>query len=149
MEEEGHGAKLRDALVTIPVVWVILILAGLSGAWLQPSLGGAALSIVVCIGLLFVWGQWTGPGRRTILGVYLLAGLLYPVMLLALFFSVASPSILGPYEWLGAGFSIGVQARGGADTPFEFYIVPMMLNLFAPILVMGTLRAWLRGDLTT
>lgn len=148
MEEHALGSRLRDALLTMPVVWAILILAGLSGAWLQPSLGGASLSIIVCVGLLFAWGQWTGPGRRTILGIYLLAGLLYPVMLLALLFSASSPTVLRPYEWLGAGFSIGFQVRGGADTPFEFYIVPMMLNLFVPILAMGTLRAWLRGDLT-
>jgi hypothetical protein len=149
MEEETRGSKLRSALVTIFAVWVILILAGLSGAGLQPSIGGGTISIAVCIGLLFAWGQWTAPGRRTILGVYLLAGLLYPVMLLTLLFTASSPSDLRPYAWLGAGLNVGFQPHGGADTPFEFYVVPMVLNLIGPILVMGTLRAWLRGDLTT
>ena len=145
MDEETLGSKVRDALFTVPVVWLILILAGMAGARLQPSLGGAALSVSVCVGLLLAWAHWTGPGRRTAFPVYLLAGLLYPILTMALLLSVptqASESV----HWLFAGMTIGWQVEGGPDAPFEYYLVPLVLNLFGPILLVGLIRSWLRGD---
>jgi hypothetical protein len=148
MVEEARGSKLGDALVTIPAVWLILILAGLSGGWLQPSIGGAMVSVGVCIGLLFAWGRWTGPGRRTVLGVYLLAGLLYFILVLALVLST-HPDLIGDgISLFSAGLGIGFMPTGGPDMPGEYYFFPLLLNLFGPILAMGALRIWARGDLT-
>lgn len=145
MNGETFGLKLRDALLTIPAVWLILILAGMSGARLQPSLAGAALSVAVCVGLLLAWGHWAGPGRRTALPVYLLAGLLYPILSMALLLSVPTQATES-VQWLFAGMALGYQPGGGPDTPLEYSIIPMLLNLFGPILLMGLLRSLVRRD---
>jgi hypothetical protein len=146
---EDRPSKLADALTTIPVVWLSLIVAGLSGGWLQPSIAGALVSVVVCIGLLFAWGNWTGPGRRTTLPIFLLAGLLYLALAMALLLSAHPELYTEATTWLCAGLTVGFMPSGGADTPLEYYIFPMLLNLFGPIVVMGTLRAWMRGDFRT
>jgi hypothetical protein len=145
MDGETLGSKVRDALVTIPAIWVILILAGLSGAKLQPGLPGAALSLAVCVGLLFAWGHWTGPGRRTALPVYLLAGLLYPALAVAFVLALPTELSMGALDWVAAGMAVGFQPASGPDAPGEFYLLPIALNLFGPILAMGLLRHWARS----
>lgn len=149
MHEETHGSKLKDALITMLAVWLCLIAAGLAGARWQPGPVGAVISITVCVGLLYAWGQWSGPGRRTALLIYLLAGLLYPVLTIVALLALPTALVMGQLDWFAAGMAVGYQPHGGADTSLEFYIVPMVLNLIGPILAMGTLRAWRRGDLTT
>jgi hypothetical protein len=147
MEGEERPSKLGDALLTIPAVWLILILAGLSCARLQPAAIGAMLSVAACVVLLFIYGHWTGPGRRTAFPVYLLAGLLYPILSTLLVLSV-SPGAFDSLQWLTAGMVIGYQPGGGPDAPFEYYLVPMLVNLFGPILAMGALRQWARAAST-
>jgi hypothetical protein len=146
MDATALRARLRDALVTIPAVWTILIGTGFTFSWLQPGMIGALLSLVTYTGLLFAWGQWTGPGRRTVVGVYLLAGLLYLALMTALLFTV-HPDLIGQaLSLFGAGLAIGFQMAGGPDTPGEYYFIPMLFNLFGPILVMGLMRHLARRD---
>ena len=146
MDAAPLKARLRDALVTIPAVWVILIGTGFAFSWLQPGMIGALLSLVTYTGLLFAWGQWTGPGRSTVIGVYLLAGLLYLALMMALLFSVHPDLIGDALSLFGAGLAIGFLPAGGADTPGEYYFIPMLFNLFGPILVMGLMRHLARRD---
>lgn len=148
MDERTWPSKLLDALATLLAVWLCLIIAGLTGARLQPGMLGAALSLAVCIGLLSAWGCWTGPGRRTPLFVYLIAGLFYPVLTTALILIVPTELALGPLSWIVAGMAVGFQSGGGPDAPAQIYIVPMVMNLFGPILAMGLLRHWVRADET-
>jgi hypothetical protein len=138
--EEARGSKLRDALITIPAVWMILIGTGYAFSWLQPGIIGALLSLVTYTALLFAWGHWTDPGRRSGLSIYLLAGLLYLALMMALLFNV-HPDLIGTaISLFGAGLAIGFQLVGGPDAPGEYYFLPMLFNLFGPILVMGLLR---------
>ena len=143
MEERNWRSKLRDALVTIPAVWLILILAGASCVRLQPSAAGAVLSIAVCIILLFSYAHWSGPGRRTPFPVYLLAGLLYPILSALLLLTIPT-GWYDSVDWLTAGMVIGYQLEGAPETPPGHYILPMLGNLFGPILVVGLLRGLVR-----
>jgi hypothetical protein len=144
MDEAHRPTPVRDALVTILGVWAALILAAFAGLRLQPGLAGATVSVGVFLILLFAWGHWTGPGRRTHLGVYLAAGLLYWVLCTTLFLLAPATLMDGPLSWLAVGTTIGYQYAGGPHAPLGYYIVPMVLNLFGPILIMGLLRRWLR-----
>ena len=126
-------------------MWLCLILAGLACARLQPGPLGTILSVAVCVILLFAWGHWTGPGRRTGLPVFLLAGFLYPILGTALVLTLPMDLAMGKLQWLGAGLLVGYQPGGGAGTPPLFYILPMLANLLVPILFMGALRAQVRA----
>lgn len=148
MDEQERPSKLRDALVTILGVWGILIATGLIFTRLQPSPIAATASLAACVGLLYSWSRWLGPGRRTHLAIYLLAGVLYLVLVTVLMLSVPSEWATGPLLWLGAGLTIGFQPQGGPHTPLEFYIIPFLFNLFGPILVMGFLRLLSNRDQT-
>ena len=136
-------SKLRDALITIPAVWMILILAGLSCARLQPAITGAVLSAAVCVILLFAYAHWSGPGRRTAFPVFLLAGLLYPILSTLLLLGIPT-EMFDSVQWLTAGMAIGWQPEGGPETAPGYYILPMLLNLFGPILAMGLIRSLTR-----
>lgn len=148
MEARGLASMLMDGLVTILAVWLSFILAGLACDWLQPSLAGAALSVALCVGLLFAYARWTGPGRRTVLPVYLLGSLLYPLASVTLMIVLPPTLVLGPLQWLSAGLVVGLQPGGGPDAPGEIYVLPMLLNLFVPVLIMSLLRHW-AGDRDT
>lgn len=145
MDGAAIRSRLTDGLVTILAVWAILIGTGMAfGRW-QPHIVTALVSFMACAALLFAWGRWTAPGRRMPLPVYLLAGLLY--ILLTVVLALAVP--IGAVDvalWLSAGFAIGFQVAGGPDAPLEYYLLPMVLNLFGPILVMGLLRNLARRD---
>ena len=144
MDANGWRAKLRDALLTVPAVWLCLILAGLSAVRLQPGTFGTILSVAVCVILLFAWGHWTGPGRRTAFPVYLLAGLLYPILTTLLLLTVSTEAF-DSVQWLTAGMVVGYQPGGGPETPPGYYVLPMLVNLFGPILFMGALRQAVRA----
>ena len=148
MDEPTWRSKLRDALVTIPAVWLILILAGLSCANLQPGTAGAILSVAICIVLLFSYAHWSGPGQRTAFPVYLLAGLLYPILSTLLLLSIPT-GLFDSVDWLSAGMVIGYQPEGGPETPPGYYVLPMVANLFGPIVAVGVLRTWARAASAT
>ncbi len=143
MDAGERPSRLVAALLTIPAVWVALIVAGLAGLRLQPSLAGAALSLVVYLVLLFSWGQWTGPGRRTYLAVYLLAAFLYWLSCVVLFIAMPAAMMTGWLDWFGAGMVVGFQPYPNPHTPVETFLIPMVINIFAPIIIMGALRPWL------
>ena len=145
MDANGWGSKLRDALLTVPAVWLCFILAGFSVVRLQPGTIGTILSVAICVVLLFAWGYWTGPGRRTALPVFLLASLLYPIFCTAVLLTLPLDLTMGPLQWLGVGMLVGYQPGGGADTPIEFYIIPMLVNMLIPIAFMGVLREQVRA----
>jgi len=148
MDRESFGSKLRAALLTILAVWAALILAGLAGLRLQPSMAGALISLAVYLALLVAWGVYSRAGRRIGLAVYLLAMLLYWLASTALFILMPVSMMTGWLDWLGVGMTVGLQSSGGPDTPGMFYLVPMVANLFGPILIMAVLRHWARpaGD---
>ncbi|HYD14215.1 MAG TPA: hypothetical protein VEC11_15325 [Allosphingosinicella sp.] len=143
MDAEESPPRLAAALLTIPVVWAALILAGLAGLRLQPSMAGAGLSLLVYLILLFGWGQWTERGRRTYLAVYLLAAFLYWLACVALFIAMPAAMMTGWLDWFGAGMVVGFQPYPNPHTPVETYLIPMVINMFAPIIIMGALRPWL------
>lgn len=144
MDEPIWRSRLRDALATISTVWLILILAGIF-ARMQPGTAGAILSLAVYIILLSTYAIWSGPGRRTAFPVYLLAGLLYPILTVVLLLGV-SDDTLGSLQWLTAGMDLGYQPVPEPHTPVEAFLVPMILNLFGPILIVGGLRVLVGRD---
>ena len=145
MDEEKRPSALRDALLTILAVWAALILAGFAGVRLQPSIAGASVSLAVYLVLLFAWGLWAAPGRRTHLAVHLLAGLLYWLLCIALFLAMPTAMMMGSLQWISVGTTVGYLPEGNMHN-LGSYLVPMMLNQFGPIVLMGLLRGWMRGD---
>jgi hypothetical protein len=140
MDAEGRPSRLAAALLTVPVVWAALILAGLAGLRLQPGVAGAMLSLAIYLALLFAWGQWTGRGRRTYLAVYLLAAFLYWITCVALLIAMPVAMMTGWLDWFGAGMIVGFQPDPNPHTPVETFLIPLVGNIFAPIIVMGALR---------
>lgn len=145
MEARGLASMIRDGLVTILAVWAILILTGMAFARWQPALPAAILSFTVCTGLLFAWARWAGPGHRTPLPVFMLAGFLYILLTVTLALSLPTAATDATL-WVAAGFSIGFQPGHNGHPSVETFIVPMLLNLFGPIVTMGLLRGIVRGD---
>ncbi len=127
-------------MLTVPMVWAALVLAGLAGLRLQPSVAGATVSLAIYLILLLAWGQWTASGRRTYLAVYLLAAFLYWLACTALFIAMPAVMMTGPLDWFGAGMVVGFQPYPNPHTPVETFLIPMVGNMFAPIIVMGALR---------
>lgn len=115
----------------------------MSCARLQPGMAGAILSAAVCVILLFAYAHWSGPGRRTAFPYYLLAGLLYPILATLLLLGIPT-EMFDSVQWLTAGMAIGFQPEGGPETPPGYYVLPMVANLFGPILVMGLIRSLTR-----
>ena len=125
--------------MTCGAVWLALAIAGISIGWLRASLLATAISFTVYVLLLGLYSFGTGPGRRAPLSVYLIAGILYPVVaiaLLILLVSLETPdAVLNLFSIAGAGLRVGFEQAGGPDTPLEFYVPLWGLNLLAPIVI--------------
>lgn len=121
--------------MTILFVWLAIIVAGMAGRPLQPSFGGAALSLGLYAGLLLLYSRFAAPGQRAGIDVYLVAGLLYLPMCIAIYALSGSPypepawsGLLGAGEWLG------FRGVGEQHAPLTL-ILRMALNLLVPILL--------------
>lgn len=139
MDEYAAHSHLRDRVTTIAAVWLALAVAGMSIAWLSDSLPAAAISLGVYILLLALYAFVTGPGRRTPLPAYLIGGILYPVMavaLLLLLVSLEPPEpVFDIISMIGAGLNVGFGPSAGPDAPIEFYLPYWALNLLVPIII--------------
>jgi hypothetical protein len=131
----GRAKRSAAPAITILFVWLVIIVTGAAGRPLQPSFGGAALSLGLYASLLFLYSRFAAPGQRAGLDVYLVAGLLYLPMCLAIYSLFGSPypepawfGLLGAGEWLG------FRGIGEHHAPLTF-ILRMALNLFVPILL--------------
>lgn len=144
MGKDGPDRRLAHACATILAVWLALILAAASIAWVpDESSATALLSIAVYMALLVIVAFRLGFGRRTPAWVFLLGGILYPFTLPPILLVVEAlgrpDALLTAAFVFAAGLGIGFQSGGGGpDTPFEAYLLSWMLNLLVPmILVLG------------
>jgi hypothetical protein len=144
MSAEAKVSKLQNSFVTIPVVWVIVIAAGGAGMKLQPSLGGAVLSLTAYTALLFAFSRFTTIGRSAGLMVYLSAVPLYLPACLILFMLLGGWQFQAdaPLPWLDlltAGGWVGFMASNDGFTVPGLLIL-LALNLLGPILIVIGLR---------
>ena len=144
MDRDGARSKLRDLLMTCGAVWLALAIAGISIGWLRASMLATAISFTVYVLLLGLFSFGTGPGRRAPLSVYLIAGILYPIVAIALLIMLVSLEPPEPFleliSFAGAGLRVGFEPVGGPDTPIEFYLPLWTLNLLGPIVILIVAR---------
>jgi hypothetical protein len=148
MEGRGLRAKLTDGLITIGAVWLALTAGGIiAGPLHGRPVAAPVLSLLLYFALLAAFARWTGPGRRSV-GAYLLAGFLYPIAWVTLLITLIGVLPHSFFDNGGdlilAGFNVGYQFQGGADTPFEAYLPLMWLDIFVPIVAVVGTRAFLR-----
>jgi hypothetical protein len=138
MDDAGHS-RLRDGLITIGAVYLALTIAGISATWLGSVGIGPLGSLAAYAALLTLYAFRTGPGWRSPIPVYFAGALIYPILLVAMLLGIRwlgqSQALLGPVFTLAAGINVGIQARGGADTPLEAYVGPWLANFLLPIVV--------------
>jgi len=142
------GPSLRQRLATIGFVWVAASLAGMLPGLFSRNAVAQAASLGIYTVLLAAYARWTEAGRRSS-GAYFLAGLLLPIACFALLVLLPLPADPASFLWSGfeaifAGLDIGFQAHGGPDTPLEFYLPLMWLNLLLPIAAVVGGRSFVR-----
>ena len=142
MDEQAKPSALKDKLIAITAIWLIIVAAGASGMPLQPSFGGAALSLTVYVLLLFAFSRFTTIGCRVGMAVFLGAVPLYLLACVIVALSIGFLQVSLDAAWLDlvvAGAWIGFVGWNG-DPTIPGILLLLALNLLGPILVVIGLR---------